>query len=77
MCSSCYRKYGRNQTAWACPHKDRLLYSMGMCQTCYLSDYHKRKVTSAIKAEEEMAAENNLADIHENEEEDSFESSSP
>jgi hypothetical protein len=53
-----------------------MLYSMGMCQTCYLTDYHKRKVTSAIKAEEEMAAENNLAYIHENEEEDSFESSS-
>ena len=43
MCSSCYRKYGRNQNAWNCAHKDRLLYSMGMCQTCYLSDYHKRK----------------------------------
>lgn len=41
MCSSCYRKYGRNQNAWNCPHVDRLLYSMGMCQTCYLSDYHK------------------------------------
>mmetsp|Transcript_5412 Transcript_5412/g.8376 ORF Transcript_5412/g.8376 Transcript_5412/m.8376 type:complete len:126 (-) Transcript_5412:95-472(-) len=43
MCSSCYRKYGRNQNAWNCAHKERLLYSMGMCQTCYLSDYHKRK----------------------------------
>ena len=31
MCSSCYRKYGRNQNAWNCAHKDRLLYSMGMC----------------------------------------------
>lgn len=41
MCSSCYRKYGRNQNAWNCQHKERLLYSMGMCQTCYLSDYHK------------------------------------
>jgi hypothetical protein len=36
---------------------------MGMCQTCYLSDYHKRKVTSAIKAEEEMAAEINPIEI--------------
>jgi hypothetical protein len=26
---------------------------MGMCQTCYLNDYHKRKVTTALKAEEE------------------------
>ncbi|CDW81820.1 UNKNOWN [Stylonychia lemnae] len=41
MCSSCYRKYGRNQNAWNCQHNERLLYSMGMCQTCYLSDYHK------------------------------------
>jgi hypothetical protein len=31
MCSSCYRKYGRNQNAWNCAHKERLLYSMGMC----------------------------------------------
>ena len=31
MCSSCYRKYGRNQNAWNCAHHDRLLYSMGMC----------------------------------------------
>ena len=45
MCSSCYRKYGRNQYAHKCPHKDRLLYSMGMCQTCYLSDYHKVSIT--------------------------------
>lgn len=43
MCSSCYRKYGRNQYAFKCQHTDRLLYSMGMCQTCYLSDYHRRK----------------------------------
>lgn len=31
MCSSCYRKYGRNQYAFKCEHTDRLLYSMGMC----------------------------------------------
>ena len=41
MCSSCYRKYGRSQNATKCPHSDRMLYSMGMCQTCYLADYHK------------------------------------
>jgi C4-type Zn-finger protein len=62
MCSSCYRKYGRNQTAWACPHRDRLLYSMGMCQTCYLNDYHKRKVTTALKAEEEAVVGNKIDD---------------
>ena len=71
MCSSCYRKYGRNQNAWNCQHKDRLLYSMGMCQTCYLSDYHKvtikysfkyqRKVTTAIKEAEEEADEDHLS----------------
>jgi len=44
MCSSCYRKYGRNQQAWKCPHTDRLNYSIGMCQTCYLSNYHKKRI---------------------------------
>jgi hypothetical protein len=29
---------------------------MGMCQTCYLNDYHKRKVTTALKAEEEATS---------------------
>jgi hypothetical protein len=43
MCSSCYRKFGRNQLAWNCEHHDRLNYSVGMCQTCYLSDYHKKR----------------------------------
>lgn len=43
MCSSCYRKFGRNQYATKCGHTDRLLYSMGMCQTCYLADYHQRR----------------------------------
>ena len=43
MCSSCYRKYGRNQNATKCPHTDRQLYSMGMCQSCYLADYHQRR----------------------------------
>jgi hypothetical protein len=31
MCSSCYRKFGRNQLAWNCEHTDRLNYSVGMC----------------------------------------------
>lgn len=47
MCSSCYRKFGRNQLAWACEHTDKLNYSIGMCQTCYLSDYHKRRTQAA------------------------------
>ena len=51
MCSSCYRKFGRNQNAWACAHTDKLLYSMGMCQTCYLADYHKKR--TKIKKEKE------------------------
>ena len=46
MCSSCYRKFGRNQLAWNCEHTTRLNYSIGMCQTCYLSDYHKRRITA-------------------------------
>ena len=55
MCSSCYRKYGRNQYAWKCGHTDRLLYSMGMCQTCYLSDYHKRRTKVKRKAQQQKA----------------------
>jgi hypothetical protein len=50
MCSSCYRKFGRNQLAWNCEHTDRLNYSIGMCQTCYLSDYHKRRTKAKAKA---------------------------
>jgi hypothetical protein len=49
MCSSCYRKFGRNQLAWNCSHTDRLNYSIGMCQTCYLSDYHKRRTKAKAK----------------------------
>lgn len=52
MCSSCYRKHGRNQTAWACEHTDKPLYSMGMCQTCYLADYHKKR--TALKKQKEL-----------------------
>ena len=52
MCSSCYRKFGRNQYATNCEHTDRLLYSMGMCQTCYLSDYHKRRTKVKRKAQQ-------------------------
>lgn len=43
MCSSCYRRFGRQQNATKCGHSDRLLYSMGMCQTCYMADYHQRR----------------------------------
>lgn len=43
MCSTCYRKVGRNKNATKCPHKDRLLYSKGMCQECYLSEYFQNK----------------------------------
>ena len=51
MCSSCYRKFGRNQHAWKCEHRDRLNYSIGMCQTCYLSDYHKRRTMKTKRIE--------------------------
>lgn len=45
MCSTCYRKYGRAHYATECEHKDKLMYSLGMCQACYLADYHKvRKI---------------------------------
>jgi hypothetical protein len=57
MCSSCYRKFGRNQNAFNCEHTDRLLYSMGMCQTCYLSDYHKRRTKVKRKAMQMKAKE--------------------
>ena len=44
MCSTCYRKHGRDQMAYKCEHTDQANYSMGLCQTCYLSDYHKRQL---------------------------------
>jgi hypothetical protein len=31
MCSTCYRKQGRDKYATKCEHQDRLLYSKGMC----------------------------------------------
>jgi hypothetical protein len=49
---------------------------MGMCQTCYLSDYHKRKVTSALKAEEEAVMSNIGNNIDDEEVESSDEESS-
>jgi hypothetical protein len=57
MCSSCYRKFGRNQLAWNCKHTDKLNYSIGMCQTCYLSDYHKRRIKNKAK----LAKGNNVS----------------
>eukprot|EP00347_Sterkiella_histriomuscorum_P000559 403375380 len=66
MCSSCYRKYGRNQNAWNCVHHDRLLYSMGMCQTCYLSDYHKRKCKSSAVAPDAESDLQTVQDISNN-----------
>ena len=44
MCSTCYRKHGRDQNAWNCEHKELANYSMGMCQTCYLNDYRERQI---------------------------------
>lgn len=41
MCSTCYRKLGRDKFATKCEHTDRLLYSKGYCQECYLADYFK------------------------------------
>lgn len=43
MCSTCYRKYGRDQFAYACAHTERPIYSLGMCHACYIDDYLKRK----------------------------------
>ena len=54
MCSSCYRKYGREKKAYKCPHSDRSAYSKGLCQYCYLKDYHRRKHTGGQdKSEDE------------------------
>ena len=58
MCASCYRKNGKGQLTWNCPHSEKLNYSMGMCQTCYFLDYKKKRaLKQKQKLEEEASAE--------------------
>jgi hypothetical protein len=41
MCAKCYHKNGRTKLSYACQHMDRPMYARGMCQVCYLHNYHK------------------------------------
>ena len=40
MCITCYHRVGRTKKAWACSHSDKLHYSKGLCQNCYLATYY-------------------------------------
>ena len=37
----CKHKIGKTKKAWACPHTDKLHYSKGKCQNCYLAQYYQ------------------------------------
>ena len=37
----CKHKIGKTKKAWACEHTDKLHYSKGMCQNCYLAKYYR------------------------------------
>ena len=59
MCINCYHRRGRTKKAWGCPHKDKLHYSKGLCQNCYLAKYYqsclkqKRKAKKSRKSRDE------------------------
>ena len=59
MCSSCYRKNGRDTLAFNCQHEDRPAYSMGMCQPCYITDYHRRKNLETAQDDVKIQNQNN------------------
>lgn len=50
--------------AWNCKHKDKLNYSMGLCQTCYLNDYHHRRVKAREAKGDESCESVSIASIN-------------
>ena len=47
---SCYHRTGRTKKAWACGHDNKLHYSKGLCQNCYLANYYQeRKAKNTLK----------------------------
>lgn len=50
---SCYHRSGRTKKAWACQHNNKLHYSKGLCQNCYLANYYrKRKARNLLTAQQ-------------------------
>ena len=37
----CRHRISKTKKAWACEHTDKLHYSKGMCQNCYLAKYYR------------------------------------
>ena len=48
MCINCYHRRGRTKKAWACRHSNRLHYSKGLCQNCYLAKYYIVRTSSPL-----------------------------
>ena len=49
MCNNCYHNTGRNRKSWNCEHTDSLLYAHGLCQSCYLNKYSKKRKVLKLK----------------------------
>jgi hypothetical protein len=59
MCINCYHRRGRTKKAWACSHDDRLHYSKGLCQNCYLAKYYRNRKEKKTKKPAKKAGKNN------------------
>jgi hypothetical protein len=55
MCINCYHRRGRTKKAWACQHSEKLHYSKGLCQNCYLSRYYRTRKEQKKRKEQEAA----------------------
>ena len=38
-----YNQSRRTKKAWACQHTNKLHYSKGLCQNCYLANYYRER----------------------------------
>ena len=53
MCMNCYHRSGRTKKAWACHHRNKLHYSKGLCQNCYLANYYRERKAKNLKEQAE------------------------
>ncbi len=60
MCINCYHRRGKTKKAWACPHTDKLHYSKGQCQNCYLAKYYKVSNLSLTSQKRKSSKKDNL-----------------
>lgn len=58
---SCYHRIGRTKKAWACQHSNKLHYSKGLCQNCYLAKYYRERKEEKRKKELRAEQKNELA----------------